>query len=185
MLAQAESGKLTLVSKPVELDLLLTEVFTEMCVLAGNKVHVHLNDIDQVMVNGDRDRLKQVFLNLVANAIQYTPQGGDVFLSMSKIGEQVRDWINIDDICEAIMRTVEADIIEPINLCTGRGVSMIDLAKMMLVISGNHKPYMFGCDKSMPSGVQYRVGNPELLKTIYSPPTILEVELGRIFRMSE
>ncbi|MBK8616455.1 MAG: HAMP domain-containing histidine kinase [Anaerolineales bacterium] len=90
MLAQAESGKLTLVLKPVELDLLLTEVFTEMCVLAGSKVHVHLNEIDQVMVNGDRDRLKQVLLNLVANAIQYTPQGGDVFLSMSKIGEQAR-----------------------------------------------------------------------------------------------
>jgi signal transduction histidine kinase len=90
MLAQAESGKLALNMGPVELDLLLTEVFTEMCVLAGNKVHVHLNDIDQVIVNGDRDRLKQVLLNLVSNAIQYTPQGGDVFLSMSKIGEQAR-----------------------------------------------------------------------------------------------
>ncbi len=38
MLAQAESGRLTLNMKPVELDLLLTEVFTEMCVLAGSKV---------------------------------------------------------------------------------------------------------------------------------------------------
>jgi len=90
MLAQAESGKLTLVLKPVELDLLLTEVFTEMCVLAGSKVHVHLNEIDQVMVNGDRDRLKQVLLNLIANAIQYTPQGGEIFLSMSKLSDQVR-----------------------------------------------------------------------------------------------
>ena len=90
MLAQAESGKLTLNFKPVELDLLLTEVFTEMLVLAGSKVHVHLNDIDQVIVNGDRDRLKQVLLNLVANAIQYTPQGGDVFLSLAKIGGQAR-----------------------------------------------------------------------------------------------
>ncbi len=90
MLAQAESGKLTLIFNPVELDLLFTEVFTEMCVLAGSKVHVHLNEIDQVMVNGDRDRLKQVLLNLIANAIQYTPQGGDVFLSMAKIGAQVR-----------------------------------------------------------------------------------------------
>ncbi len=90
MLAQAESGKLALNMKPVELDLLLTEVFTEMCVLAGNKVKVHLNDIDEVIVNGDRDRLKQVLLNLVSNAIQYTPQGGDVFLSMSKIGDQAR-----------------------------------------------------------------------------------------------
>ena len=90
LLAQAESGKLALVEKPVELDLLVTEVFQEMSILAGNKVHLHLNEIDQVIVNGDRDRLKQVLINLVANAIQYTPQGGEVFLSLEKIGEQGR-----------------------------------------------------------------------------------------------
>jgi signal transduction histidine kinase len=74
----------------VELDLLLTEVFSEMSVLAGSKVHVHLNEIDQVYVNGDRDRLKQVFINLTANAIQYTPPGGDVFLSLQQIKDQAR-----------------------------------------------------------------------------------------------
>ena len=90
LLAQAESGKLTLSMKQVELDLLLTEVFQEMSILAGNRVRVHLNEIDQVYVTGDRDRLKQVFINLVANAIQYTPQGGEVFLSLERIGEQAR-----------------------------------------------------------------------------------------------
>jgi signal transduction histidine kinase len=90
LLAQAETGKLALNMKRVELDLLITEVFQEMSILAGSKVHVRLNEIDQVYVNGDRDRLKQVFINLVANAIQYTPQGGDVFLSLEKIGEQAR-----------------------------------------------------------------------------------------------
>jgi signal transduction histidine kinase len=90
MLAQAESGRLTLNMKMVEMDLLLTEVFQEMSILAASKVHVHLNDIDQAFVNGDRDRLKQVLINLAANAIQYTPSGGDVFLSLEKIGEQAR-----------------------------------------------------------------------------------------------
>lgn len=90
LLAQAESGKLALNMKQVELDLLLTEVFQEMSILAGNRVRVHLNEIDQVYVNGDRDRLKQVFINLLANAIQYTPQGGEVFLSLERIGEQAR-----------------------------------------------------------------------------------------------
>jgi signal transduction histidine kinase len=90
MLAQAESGKLSLNFSRVELDLLLTEVFTETRVLAGNKVRVHLNQIDEAIVKGDRDRLKQVILNLVANAIQYTPQGGEVFLSLSRIGDQAR-----------------------------------------------------------------------------------------------
>jgi two-component system OmpR family sensor kinase len=90
LLAQAESGKLALNMKRVELDLLLTEVFQEMMIIAGNRVHIRLNEIDQAYVNGDRDRLKQVFINLVANAIQYTPQGGEVFLSLEKIGEQAR-----------------------------------------------------------------------------------------------
>ena len=90
LLAQAESGKLALSMQQVELDLLLTEVFQEMSILAGNRVRVHLNEIDQVYVRGDRDRLKQVFINLVANAVQYTPQGGEVFLSLERIGEQAR-----------------------------------------------------------------------------------------------
>jgi signal transduction histidine kinase len=90
LLAQAESGKLALNMKRVELDLLVTEVFQEMTILAGNKMHIRLNDIDQAYVNGDRDRLKQVFINLVANAVQYTPQGGEIFLSLEKIGEQAR-----------------------------------------------------------------------------------------------
>ena len=90
LLAQAESGKLALNMKRVELDLLLTEVFQEMTIIAGNRVHIRLNEIDQAYVNGDRDRLKQVLINLVANAIQYTPQGGEVFLSLDRIGEQAR-----------------------------------------------------------------------------------------------
>ncbi|MCC6298204.1 MAG: HAMP domain-containing protein [Anaerolineales bacterium] len=90
LLAQAESGQLALVQKPVELDLLVTEVFQEMSVLAGSKVCLHLNEIDQVVIHGDRDRLKQVFINLVANAIQYTPSGGDIFLSLERIKDQAR-----------------------------------------------------------------------------------------------
>jgi len=90
MLAQAESGNLPLNFQPVELDLLITEVFQEMHIIAGGKVRVHLNEIDQLYVNGDRDRLKQVLINLVANAIQYTPEGGDVYLSLSKAGDHAR-----------------------------------------------------------------------------------------------
>ena len=61
-----------------------------MRVLAGGKVQIKMTEIDQILVNGDRDRLKQVLLNLIANAIQYTPQGGEIFLSLAKVGEQAR-----------------------------------------------------------------------------------------------
>ena len=88
--AQAESGKLPLHFAPVELDTLLLEVFKEMRVLARDRVNIRLTDIDQISVNGDRDRLKQVLINLISNAIKYTPQGGDVFLSLGKMGGNAR-----------------------------------------------------------------------------------------------
>ncbi|HEY9152910.1 MAG TPA: HAMP domain-containing sensor histidine kinase [Anaerolineales bacterium] len=90
LLTQADSGKLTLNKQPVELDTLLLEVFQEMRIIAGNKVHLKIADIDQIQINGDRDRLKQVLLNLVANAIQYTPQGGDVLMGLVRIKDQAR-----------------------------------------------------------------------------------------------
>ena len=90
LLAKAQAGSLPLTKSAVELDTLLLEVFTEMRVLAANKLQVKLTEIDQLQVIGDRDRLKQVFLNLIANAIQYTPAGGEVFLSLSRSGEHAK-----------------------------------------------------------------------------------------------
>ena len=90
LLAKAEAGSLPLTKSAVELDTLLMEVFSEMRILAANKVQVKLIEIDQLRVNGDRDRLKQVFLNLIANAIQYTPFGGEVFLNLSRSAEYAK-----------------------------------------------------------------------------------------------
>lgn len=90
LLAQAESGKIPLDMRPVELDTILLEVFRQMRILAGERLAVKLVDIDQVMVTGDRDRLKQVFLNLGSNAIKYTPAGGLIQVGLTKAGQQVR-----------------------------------------------------------------------------------------------
>jgi signal transduction histidine kinase len=90
LLVQAESGKLPLNLRPVELDLLLTDIFQEMRVLAGEKVKLKLTDIDQVLIHGDPDRLKQVFINLISNAIHYTPTGGNVYLTLSKSEDKAK-----------------------------------------------------------------------------------------------
>ena len=84
ILAQAESGKLPIDRRRVELDTLLLEVFNQAHVLAGERVKLEIGKIDQVMVCGDHDRLKQVALNLVANAIKYTGEGGKVVVNLSK-----------------------------------------------------------------------------------------------------
>jgi two-component system OmpR family sensor kinase len=84
LLAQAESGKLPLARRTVELDTVLLEAMQAMRVLAKDRLTLRIGEIDQVIVCGDADRLKQVMVNLIGNAIKYTPQGGEVLVSLSK-----------------------------------------------------------------------------------------------------
>ncbi|MCK5633944.1 MAG: HAMP domain-containing protein [Anaerolineales bacterium] len=82
LLAQAETGKLPLSRDPVELDTLMLEVFQQAKVLAGERINVRIGNEDQARVEGDRDRLKQVLLNVVANALEHAPDGSEVRLGL-------------------------------------------------------------------------------------------------------
>lgn len=90
LLARADSGGLPLQRQPVELDNILFEVHRQVDRLEKS-VELELTDVDQVSVLGDSDRLKQLMLNLVDNAIKYTPSGGMVSLSLSK----QNGWANL------------------------------------------------------------------------------------------
>jgi len=90
LLVQVESGNLPLEIAPVELDTVILEVFQQMRLLGGEGVSGKLAEIDQILVLGDRDRLKQVFINLVSNAVQYSHNGGIVTILMRKVGDQAQ-----------------------------------------------------------------------------------------------
>ncbi len=83
LLARADSGGLPLERKLVELDNMLFDVYRQVRMLEP-PVEIELAAVDQVTVLGDPDRLKQLFLNLVENAVKYTPRDGIVSLSLSK-----------------------------------------------------------------------------------------------------
>jgi signal transduction histidine kinase len=85
LLAQADSGRLPLQERVVDLDTLIVEVYHQTKVLSQN-VRVRLTPPEAARVKGDPDRLKQVLLNLVTNAIKYTPEGGEVVLSLTAEG---------------------------------------------------------------------------------------------------
>lgn len=93
LLAQADAG-LKLVLAPVELDTLLLDVYRQTSVMADG-VTVRLGAEDQAMVQGDADRLRQLFLNLTVNALKYTPLGGEVTLGMRRRDGWVQ--VNISD----------------------------------------------------------------------------------------
>ncbi|GJM41840.1 MAG: two-component sensor histidine kinase [Ardenticatenaceae bacterium] len=83
LLARADAGGLPLEKKKVELDNLLFEVYRQVRLLEKS-VAVKVTEVDQVCIMGDVDRLKQLLLNLISNAIKYTPDGGTVDVSLSK-----------------------------------------------------------------------------------------------------
>ena len=68
---------------PVELEPLLLEVFDVGVRLAGSTgVSVRIGDAGPATVNGDAMALRRAVLNLVENAVKYTPAGGKVELSL-------------------------------------------------------------------------------------------------------
>jgi signal transduction histidine kinase len=86
LLAQADAGQLPMEMEPLELDQLILEISNEAVILSKGKHILRLGRLDQVVVNGNPDRLKQLFLNLVSNAIKYTPEQGTITLSLTQEG---------------------------------------------------------------------------------------------------
>jgi nucleoside-diphosphate-sugar epimerase len=87
-------------------------------------------------------------------------------------GQQVRDFVHIDDIVGAVLALVDQGVDGPVNLGTGRPTSMDGLARMAMRTAGYEAPILHMSDK--PSGVQYRVADPTLLNRYYEPETSIE-----------
>jgi signal transduction histidine kinase len=79
-LSKLESGTLTMRRKPTQIATVLNEVLTTVAPNARKKgVTVKVeHDGRDCELKADPERLRQVFLNLVDNAIKFTPEGGTV-----------------------------------------------------------------------------------------------------------
>jgi heavy metal sensor kinase len=84
-LAKADRGLYRAEFSEVDMKTLLDELFEDSCILASEKhIAVTLEAGSPVMIVGDRLRLRQLFLNLIDNAIKYTPDGGKVTLALER-----------------------------------------------------------------------------------------------------
>jgi signal transduction histidine kinase len=86
-LARADAG-IALQRRPVDLDMVVLDAFRTARPLASGQ-EVSLDPFEPAQVLGDEDRLKQLVLILLDNALKYTPVGGQVTLGLQQHNQQV------------------------------------------------------------------------------------------------
>jgi signal transduction histidine kinase len=83
LLTKADAGQVALAREPVRLDELVRDVFADAQILARPRnVQVALDACSTATVTGDRNRLRQLLLNLADNAIKHNQPGGTVSLNL-------------------------------------------------------------------------------------------------------
>ena len=100
-LSKLDAGEASAERVQFDLAALVTGTAEQMSLLAEDKnITVECDAAPDVIVEGDRSRMKQVVVNLLDNAIKYTPNGGNVLLRISREGsdailEVVDDGVGI------------------------------------------------------------------------------------------
>ena len=87
-------------------------------------------------------------------------------------GEQVRDFIHVEDVVNGTLALVEQEVDGPVNLGTGRATSFNDLARLVCRAAG-YQPQLEH-QRAQPVGVRYRVADTTLLAHFYQPLVSLE-----------
>jgi len=96
-LAKSEVGELTLEMKELSLSDLVQDLYLQSCLLCETKqieVELLLEVEEEIRIRGDDLRLRQMFLNLISNAIKYTPEGGRLEIGLKMFEDSAVVVIN-------------------------------------------------------------------------------------------
>jgi GDP-D-mannose 3',5'-epimerase len=118
--------------------------------------------------DGGREKAPAALCRKVAQA-----RSGDA-IEIWGDGQQTRSFCYIDDCLEGIFRLMQSDYCEPVNLGTEELVSIDELARIVIDISGKRDITLRHVDG--PQGVRGRNSDNTLLRKIlaWEPPTSLE-----------
>lgn len=90
-LSQAEAGQLTLHKECIDVVALLNRIVDKVSFEAEERgVLVHMDEtIEKIQCMVDKNRMTQVFLNLIMNSIRYTPPGGEIRVEIGIEGKHI------------------------------------------------------------------------------------------------
>ncbi|MFD1956589.1 two-component system histidine kinase PnpS [Paenibacillus thailandensis] len=87
-LSKVESRRVPLVFSPIEIDAFIDKTVQVIAAQAEKKAISVETDLEEgLYVEADEDRLRQIMMNLLANGISYTPEGGKVLVRARSLDE--------------------------------------------------------------------------------------------------
>ncbi len=166
-MSKIESGNVSLSEEDFNLSDLVESLVTMVRPQVDEKRHelsVSLVNLEHEDVRGDALRLQQVFVNLMGNAIKYTPEGGHIRLVISeRPGNQGKfgryEFVFEDDGIGMSQETVEK-IFEPFSRAADERVERVSGAGLGMPISRNIVRMMGGdikVESALNVGTRYTV----------------------------
>lgn len=102
-MSKIESGKVSLSEEPFSMADMVDSVVTiikDQIKAKNQTFRVHINDIPHENVIGDTLRLRQVFVNILGNAVKFTPEGGTIIFTIRECESHIHSMACYEFICE-------------------------------------------------------------------------------------
>lgn len=143
-MSKIESGKIDLISENIDLPELIQNV-ADMCHSLISEKHqefqIHVGLMQHEKVVADGERLQQVFMNILSNAIKYTPEGGSISLRIhetsSTISKKSQYEFVFTDNGIGIPREYMPHIFEPFSRAEDSRISRIQGTGLGMAITEN------------------------------------------------
>ena len=90
-----EAGQLSIRHQPVDLSEVIADANDLMAPLLAQRQLRLSVDVEGIaaVVTGDAQRLAQVFVNLLANAVKFSPEGSTIYIGGRRLEEQIEVWV--------------------------------------------------------------------------------------------
>lgn len=142
-LSKIEAGHLQLAIESVPVSMSFAEILDTLRPLADKKKQSLVqHDTPDISVRADATRFKQVLMNLLGNAIKFTPEGGKIELAAQPLGEFVR--VEVRDSGPGISPEEQQRIFEafyrlqqPGNKAEGTGLGLA-ISQRLVELQGGH-----------------------------------------------